>query len=151
MRIWSLHPRYLDSQGLIALWREALLAKKVLEGRTHGYKNHPQLHRFKAAKRPVDCVCQYLSVVYEEAVKRGYNFDKAKIDWDFKPVKLMVTRGQIKYEENHLLKKLKLRDPSRYNELKTNKEFLTHPLFEIVEGNIEAWERINHDSFLGSV
>jgi hypothetical protein len=30
MRIWSLHPKYLDSKGLVALWRESLLAKNVL-------------------------------------------------------------------------------------------------------------------------
>ena len=29
MRLWSLHPRYLDRQGLTALWREGLLARAV--------------------------------------------------------------------------------------------------------------------------
>ena len=47
MRLWSVHPKYLDSKGLVALWREALLAKQVLEGGTKGYRNHPQLDRFK--------------------------------------------------------------------------------------------------------
>jgi hypothetical protein len=32
MRLWSLHPRYLDAKGLQAVWREGLLAKKVLQG-----------------------------------------------------------------------------------------------------------------------
>jgi len=44
MRIWSLHPKYLDSKGMVALWREALLAKQVLLNKTKGYKNHPQLN-----------------------------------------------------------------------------------------------------------
>jgi hypothetical protein len=43
MRLWSLHPQYLDPQGLVALWREALLAQAVLRGKTRGYKHHPQL------------------------------------------------------------------------------------------------------------
>ena len=52
MRIWSLHPKYLDTKGLVALWRETLLAKHVLEGKTKGYRNHPQLDRFKKAQNP---------------------------------------------------------------------------------------------------
>ncbi len=47
MRLWSLHPKYLDRQGLLAVWREGLLAQKVLQGKTKGYKNHPQLKRFQ--------------------------------------------------------------------------------------------------------
>ena len=41
MKLWSIHPKYLDAKGLVALWREALLAQKVLDGKTEGYKNHP--------------------------------------------------------------------------------------------------------------
>ena len=41
MRLWTLHPQYLDPRGLVALWREALLAQKVLLGRTRGYRAHP--------------------------------------------------------------------------------------------------------------
>lgn len=46
MRIWSVHPSLLDAKGLVACWRETLLAQKVLQGLTKGYKNHPQLDRF---------------------------------------------------------------------------------------------------------
>jgi hypothetical protein len=28
---------------LVAVWREGLLAQAVLQGKTNGYKNHPQL------------------------------------------------------------------------------------------------------------
>jgi len=38
MRLWTIHPKYLDAKGLVALWRETLLAKHVLEGKTPGYK-----------------------------------------------------------------------------------------------------------------
>ena len=47
MRLWTLHPKYLDARGLVALWRESLLAQAVLAGRTRGYRSHPQLERFR--------------------------------------------------------------------------------------------------------
>lgn len=142
MRIWSLHPKYLDSKGLVALWRETLLAKHVLEGKTKGYKNHPQLNRFKKSKYPIDLINQYLSEVYKEAIKRKFNFDKEKINWNFRKGSLLVTTGQVKYEVEHLLIKLKRRDQSKYKELKSILIFDTHPIFKLVEGEIEDWEII---------
>ena len=117
MRIWSLHPKYLDAKGLVALWRETLLAKHVLENKTKGYKNHPQLNRFKKLKHPLNAVNFYLSIVLKEAEARGYNFNSKKIS-SFKKSRLTVTKGQMNYEAIHLLKKLKIRDPKRFNELK---------------------------------
>ena len=142
MRIWSLHPRYLDAKGLVALWRETLLAKHVLENKTRGYKNHPQLQRFKNAKQPLDAVNQYLAVVLQEAIKRGYRFDASKISL-FKASKLTVTSGQVAYEVKHLLAKLKTRDPQRFKELKTLQAFRPHPLFKVKTGAIESWEIVN--------
>jgi hypothetical protein len=139
MRLWSIHPKYLDSKGLVALWREALLAKHVLEGKTKGYRNHPQLARFKASSRPVAAINLYLSFVYNEAISRGYNFDKSKFRKP-KPLILKVTRGQMKYEFTHLLRKLKIRDIKLYNELKGTKTIYPHPMFKVVPGEIEAWE-----------
>src|SRR6478752_3299089 len=109
MRIWSLHPKYLDAKGIVALWRETLLAKHVLEGRTKGYTNHPQLNRFKRLERPVDAINEYLAEVYEEATRRGYKFDRTKIDWNFSATKIKVNTGQVDYEFSHLLKKLQVR------------------------------------------
>ncbi len=143
MRIWSLHPKYLDSKGLVALWRETLLAKKVLAGKTRGYKNHPQLQRFKESANPIESINYYLSEVYNEASRRDYNFDRKKIDWKFKAVKLPVTNGQMKYEIIHLLTKLKKRDRKRYNELILIKKFAAHPIFKIKKGAIEEWEKLN--------
>lgn len=151
MRIWSLHPKYLDTKGLVALWREALLAKHVLEGRTKGYKNHPQLHRFRNAKYPLDLINQYLSVVYNEALNRNYNFDKRKIDWTFKKSKITVTVGQVNYEVKHLLCKLEIRDYEKYKELKSNSTIDNHPIFILVEGKIETWEVITKIKKNGSV
>lgn len=135
-----MHPKYLDTKGLVALWREALLAKHVLEDKTKGYKNHPQLHRFKKAASPIDAIDQYLSEVYFEASRRQFNFDKQKINWSFKKQKLPVTTGQLNYEVEHLLNKLKNRDIEKYKELRTVSEFQLHPIFKLIAGNIEAWE-----------
>jgi len=140
MRIWSLHPKYLDAKGLVALWRETLLAKNVLEGKTIGYKNHPQLNRFKQTKSPVEAINQYLSEIYLESVNRNYNFNKQKINWNFKKSRLTVSTGQLSYEVNHLLIKLKTRDLNKYKELKTRSTFDIHPIFTLVNGDIEQWE-----------
>lgn len=142
MRIWSIHPKYLDTKGLVALWRETLLAKHVLEGRTKGYRNHPQLERFKNAEKPLDAINQYLAVVYEEAVDRGYNFVRDKINWSFEPLKMVTTTGQIKFEVQHLLNKLKQRDEAKYSVIIKLKTFDPHPIFETLPGGIERWEKI---------
>lgn len=140
MRIWSLHPKYLDTKGLLALWRETLLAKHVLEGKTKGYKNHPQLYRFKQMKHPLHAINHYLSEVYKEAASRNYRFDKSKIDKDFQPVKMTVTEGQLEYEKKHLLQKLEIRDRVRFEQLLQLRIIEPFPLFKITEGTVEHWE-----------
>ena len=140
MRLWSVHPKYLDTKGLVALWREALLAKKVLENGTKGYRNHPQLNRFKNADDPLSAINHYLSIVHEEASKRNYQFDETKIDWNFKQSKITVSKGQVDYEIKHLMKKLQSRDRQKLKELKAVKIFEVHPVFTIVEGDVEDWE-----------
>lgn len=142
MRLWSVHPEYLDTKGLLALWREGLLAKNVLEGKTKGYRNHPQLIRFKVAPDPVSAINQYLSFVNDEALRRGYQFDRSKINPDCNPVELTLTTGQLRYETAHLLKKLKVRDPRKFNELNNIESLKPHPLFRIIEGDVEQWEII---------
>lgn len=140
MRIWSLHPSLLDTKGLVALWRETLLAKKVLEGNTKGYTQHPQLQRFKETDNPIGAINFYLSEVQKEAEKRGYNFDKTKIDWNFSPMEISVTDKQIRYEFQHLLNKLKIRDFDKFEKLHTITKIKTHPMFYEIEGDIEKWE-----------
>jgi hypothetical protein len=142
MRIWSIHPKYLDTKGLVALWRETLLAKCVLEGKTKGYRNHPQLNRFKQTDQPINAIHHYLAAVYDEAFARGYHFDRNKINWEFVPFKMVVTTGQIKYEAEHLLNKLKKRDAVKFKELHKLCHPEPHPMFEIVDGGIEKWEII---------
>jgi hypothetical protein len=140
MRIWSIHPEYLDARGLVALWRETLLAKHVLEGKTKGYRHHPQLERFKKVSEPVEAIDQYLVSVFETAIKRGYSFDETKINRKFKPVTIPVTEGQIRYEFEHLLRKLERRDPRKFNEVSHVAKPKAHPMFRIVKGDIERWE-----------
>jgi hypothetical protein len=143
MRIWSIHPKYLDTKGLVALWRETLLAKHVLEGKTNGYRNHPQLNRFKKCKKPLDALNGYLAVIHLEALNRQYNFDKQKVDWNFLPASLPVTKGQLEYEKVHFLNKVKSRDPKKHKELKTLLSFDPHPLFHLIDGDIEDWEIVS--------
>ena len=142
MRIWTLHPKYLDVKGLVALWRETLLAKNVLLGNTKGYRNHPQLIRFKNSDHPIDSINQYLAEVYKESKRRAYNFNRDKIDWNFNVSKISVTKGQVDYEKNHLLKKLETRDSEKFHILLDETEIDLHPLFQVIEGGIEEWEII---------
>lgn len=130
----------MDSKGLVALWRETLLAKKVLQGKTKGYTKHPQLKRFRDEKNPVELIDQYLSYVFFEAESRGYKFDRSKINWGFSLKQLQVTSGQLNFEKRHLLNKLNVRDQRLYKNLLECKEVLTHPQFVEIKGEIENWE-----------
>src|SRR4029450_13623952 len=101
MRLWSLHPRYLDARGLVALLREALLARAVLRGKTRGYRHHPQLARFRAHVSPRLAVSGYPAGIEAERAGRGYHFDRRKVGV-VRRVRLMpVTRGQLDYEWQH--------------------------------------------------
>lgn len=140
MRLWSIHPVYLDSKGLVALWREGLLAQKVLLGRTKGYRNHPQLIRFRRSRNPVGTVASYLRIVVDEADRRGYKFDRSKISKKRYRGTIDVTNGQLDYEFNHLLKKLKSRAPELYIQNQTVREIEAHPLLHVVNGGVEEWE-----------
>lgn len=140
MRLWSLHPRYLDARGLVALWREALLAKAVLGGLTRGYRHHPQLERFRDHVTPRLAINAYLAGVHAEAVRRGYAFDRSKVG----PVRAVdtipVTSGQVQYEWQHLRRKLLVRDP-RW--LATWQGIVLpdcHPLFRLRAGPVASWE-----------
>jgi len=141
MRLWSLHSKYLDPQGLVALWRETLLAQAVLRGETRGYRNHPQLDRFKKQSAPLSAISAYLRAIHAEAAERGYSFDIKKIGPARKKVKLTVTSGQLACEWAHLLKKLKKRSPALYQKWLTTKVPEAHPLFTVIPGEVEPWER----------
>jgi Pyrimidine dimer DNA glycosylase len=144
MRLWTLHPKYLDARGLVALWREGLLAQAVLRGRTSGYTNHPQLARFRDSGTPVGSISRYLATVHDEATGRGYRFDRARIARGGRPIRIVTTTGQLRYEWRHLKAKLALRDPEWLASLRSVAKPDSHPLFRVVRGRVEDWEVTRH-------
>ena len=138
MRIWSLHPSLLDRQGLVACWRETLLAQAVLAGKTKGYTRHPQLERFRAAVDPLGSIAAYLHGVADEADARGYRFDRTRVLATPSGDRIPVTEGQLLYELAHLRAKLSQRDPSRLASLEDGRP---HPVFTVQPGDMESWER----------
>ena len=141
MRIWTIHPRYLDPQGLVALWRETLLARAVLRGETKGYRNHPQLYRFQAHATPRAAVNAYLASVLLEADSRGYSFNRGKVCPVRGQVQIDCTKGQLQYEWRHLLHKLQIRSPDCYRRWRSMPMPQPHPLFRVCAGPVESWER----------
>ena len=141
MRLWSLHPRYLDPKGLVALWREALLAQAVLRGATKGYRNHPQLRRFRETVDPAAHIAEYVRTVHAESVARGYRFDASKIADLHATGRIEVPEGQIDFEWRHLLAKLAARAPGRHDALQGITNPTPHPLMRVTPGNVADWER----------
>jgi hypothetical protein len=141
MRLWSVHPKYLDRQGLVAVWREALLARAVLRGRTRGYRHHPQLQRFLAHRSPRMAINCYLQAVYAESLARGYTFDRSRFGPVRKVSSIRVPQGQMRYEARHLRRKLSVRSPAwlKQSPLATLPE--PHPLFRLMPGPVAEWER----------
>ncbi|MBP7301650.1 MAG: DNA lyase [Brachymonas sp.] len=142
MRLWSIHPQYLDPQGLVALWREALLAQAVLRGETRGYRNHPQLDRFQQHAAPLAAISHYLQTVYAEATRRGYRFNAGKIHPATAPVRLAVSSGQVQYEWVHLMRKLHARSPQLHQQWRNVDTPQLHPLFTLHHGPVAEWERM---------
>jgi len=142
MRLWTLHPQYLDTKGLLALWREALLAQKVLSGATRGYRNHPQLIRFIATGKPLEAINTFLVEVWREAGRRGYNFDKNKVKQTLTTLKIDETAGQLAYEWRLLKSKLERRAPEKLAQINLEKTPRPHPMFRIVAGEVQSWERV---------
>ncbi len=142
MRLWSLHPSLLDRVGLVALWREALLAQKVLAGATKGYRHHPQLNRFRQSRHPSRAIASYLWSVADEAIERGYAFDVSKIAMRRGRICIPVTNGQLAYELAHLKQKLRQRDPKRLQLVSKRESVKVNSMFKAVNGPIEPWESI---------
>ena len=143
MRLWTVHPKFLDAKGLVALWREGLLAKAVLEGKTVGYRSHPQLIRFREHAEPLEALCEYLRSVFIESQHRGYHFDLTKLPSQPCAVDpIEETQGQLAYEWNHLLKKLQVRDLDRFQQLYRLKYPEPHPFFTMLPGGIRSWEHV---------
>ena len=146
MRIWSVHPTFLDRQGLLACWRESLLAQAVLAGATKGYQHHPQLERFRAQPDPLAAIGAYLDGLHDEAMARRYRFDAGRIlRRGGDEVTLMtVTDGQLALEWRHLGAKLTARSPKDAERWRAARPS-PHPLFAVISGTVASWERARED------
>lgn len=120
---------------------EALLAQAVLAGKTRGYKNHPQLGRFRSHRAPLRAIGAYLSEVQQEGERRGYKFDRKKILHPNTRARIPVNEGQLAYEWLHLKKKLLSRDKAKQKENARAKR-RAHPVFKVRKGKAESWEKI---------
>jgi Pyrimidine dimer DNA glycosylase len=141
MRLWTVHPRYLDSKGLVAAWREALLAQAVLAGATQGYRHHPQLARFQMQPDPRAAIATFLAGIADEARSRGYHFDEARIPKRRFSGQIPETRGQLLYEWGRLKAKLRARSPGVSRQHRGIELPEAHPLFRIVPGRVRDWEK----------
>ena len=146
MRLWTLHPKYLDAKGLVALWREALLAREVLRGRTRGYRQHPQLLRFRACASPRSTINSYLAAVYAEACSRGYQFDRSKLGRVVPVERVPATDGQLQYEWSWLIGKLQKRSPQFRCRHVAGAMPAAHPLFRVVSGGVAPWEHVREQA-----
>jgi hypothetical protein len=145
MRLWTLHPKYLDAKGLVSLWRESLLAHRVLQGRTRGYRKHPQLARFRSQPDPIAAVITYLQGIHAEALQRGYAFDPNKLYAAAYAPPIIETQGQLSHEWAHLLNKLSSRNPALCNLYQDVDLPDPHPLFRIIPGPVAHWERLSNN------
>lgn len=150
MRLWSLHPDYLDTKGLVALWREALLAQKIILGETESYKNHPQMTRFLQAEHPVVAISYYLKSILRTAASRGYKFKasliRATSTQNLEIPIIGCNTGQIDYERALLIHKIKTRQggPDLVYLRRLLQEVNPHlsEIFRCRTGGIESWERV---------
>jgi hypothetical protein len=125
---------------LVAAWREALLAQKVLAGDTKGYRHHPQLARFQSHNDPLAAIAAFLGGLADEAENRGYQFDSSKISQRRFTGQIPETDGQLLYEWGHLMAKLAARAPDVGLQFRDVKVPKPHPLFDIVPGGVREWE-----------
>lgn len=149
MRLWSLHPCWLDPQGLVAAWREGLLARAVLAGRTRGYRQHPQLERFRAHPSPRLAINAWLAAIHDEATARGYAFDRSRFGSLREVEPIALTRGQLDFEWAHLANKLAHRSPAQFERLQQAPRPTCHPLFRLRAGPVASWERATAGSRAG--
>lgn len=141
MRLWSLHPKYLDARGLVALWLEALLVKAVLRNETKSYRNHPQLERFRTSSTPLLVINSFLAGVFADSAARGYSFNRDKVEPVRTALRLPVATGQIAYQWSHLLSKLSKRSPEISASVSSTVKVECHPPFTARSAQIATWER----------
>jgi hypothetical protein len=139
MRIWTVHPRYLDVKGFVALWRETLLGMETLKKHVKcqhyiPWYKHPQLAPFKAQSDPILYISNYLYLVLEESRRRNYNFDGSKLDaipyCENLPL-IKASREVLVHEWLVCLGRYRVRSPKWFEEVKdiSPLEVDPHPLY----------------------
>ena len=123
------------------MWREGLLARAVLSDATLGYRNHPQLIRFRAQPDPLRALDAYLTGVLDESLVRDYRFSAHKIRRVEEVGFMEETRGQMAFERAHLLAKLRVRDQGRWQALLDMDQPEPNPVFRLKDGPVRDWER----------
>lgn len=118
------------------------MAQAVLRGKTRGYRNHPQLERFRMHRFPQKAIAFYLWSIYEESCRRGYCFDEVKILEAKSRTAIRETEGQLEYEWRLLKSRVKERSPSTYINIADIDSPRAHPIFRIVPGSVNDWEKV---------
>lgn len=132
MCLWSVHPQYLDKHGLMALWREGLLAQKALCASAAVSQSNPQLRRFKNNDNPLRAIGTYLSFVAAEGARQGYNLNHEKILYpNFDQEVIPVDASQIAFEAERLKNKLRIRDKLKFKQLSSSRDIAANPIFNI--------------------
>ena len=140
MRLWSLHPRYLDPQG----WSrcgETLLARKVLRGETRGYRHHPQLQRFREARDPQSAIDAYLprsTPRRRRAATRSTRTSSMPTRARKDPGRARATR---RARMGHLIAQARVAQPGAHVRWRELQRPRTHPSFRVVAGGVADWER----------
>jgi hypothetical protein len=165
VRLWSIHPEYLDRMGLLGLWREALLAQQVLHGETENYKNHSHMQRFYALPKEdaMQYMSDYLFFVWQEGKLRGYKLNVNHIkdprnggSLSGSPRKLFtVSSGQLALEYQILCMRTRNRDHKHF--LGLEDKYPSHrmwvpkpnPVFTLIHGRKEEWEKFDIASLSG--
>lgn len=107
---------------------------------TRGYRQHPQLARFRGHAAPELAIDAHLAAVREEASERGYAFDRSKLGAIQAVAGIEATSGQLACEWEHLLRKLVVRHAALAGRRRDEAPACL-PLFVIAPGPIAAWER----------
>ena len=138
MKLWTFHPRYLDTCGLTGLWREAIMAQniliKLMQGKLVGYTNHPELNKIRNIGESIfweGAIRVYLDEIYKESVLRKHSFNQYKIRASrgfLLNVEIWLSEEQLRQEEETIKERMAVRSPGRYQEVK-DLQFEPHPLF----------------------
>jgi len=114
MKIYLMHPSYLDSKRLVETWRSSVLIKNVLIGK--GGKNlfyNKYVCLFSRSHYPINFIIRYMIDVKAEADKRDFKFDSGLIlSWSAKENR----RWHVSMEEEQPNVKLEIKWPQLQQE-----------------------------------